>query len=149
MLFLLNGLFLDIGLEELLLLGVGLWVNNVEMEVLFDVGMFFGVEFVVVWYCKIGLEIFVLFWEIWLEELILLFGVFELEVFFFDSEDEWNNKDCIDLVGIFVGIFFELFIIIFFIFFLVIFNGDILFDDVCDVKSGLVVVLLFDICCEL
>lgn len=143
-----NGLFSDIGLEELSLPGAGLWVNNVETEASSDVGTSFGVEFAAAWYCKIGLETSVPFWEIWSEELTLLSGAFEPEVFFFDSEDEWNNKDCIDSAGIPVSISFESSITTSFIFSLVISNGDTLLDDVCDAKSGSAAVLSFDTCRE-
>lgn len=64
--FLFIGLFLGIGLEVVLLLGVGFLVDNVEIRIIFDVGMFFGVDFVVVCFCKFCLGIFVLFRDIWL-----------------------------------------------------------------------------------
>lgn len=141
-----NGLFSDIGLEELSLPGAGLSVDNVKTEALSDVGTSFGVEFA--WYCKIGLETSVPFWDIWSEELTLLSGAFEPEVFFFDSDDEWNNKDFGDSAGMPVGISFESSITTSFISSLVFFNGDTLLDDVCDAETGTAADLSFDTCCE-
>lgn len=143
-----NGLFSDIGLEELSLPRAGLSVDNVETGASSDVGTSFGVEFAAAWYCKIGLETSFPFWDIWSLELTLLSGVFEPEVFFFDSEEEWNNRYCGDSAGMPVGISFESSITTSFISSLVLFNGDTLLDDVCDAETGTAADLAFDTCCE-
>lgn len=143
-----NGLFSDIGLEELSLPRAGLSVDNVETGASSDLGTSFRVEFAAAWYCNIGLETSVPFWDIWSEELTLLSGAFEPEVFFFDSEDEWNNKDCGDLAGMPVGISFESSTTTSFISSLVLFNGDTLLDDVWDAETGTAADLSNDTCCE-
>lgn len=125
-----NGLFLDIGLEELSLPGAGLSVDNVETEASSSAGTSFGVDFVAAWYCAMGLGASVPFWDSWSEELALLSSAFETEVFF-----------------ILVGIAFGSSIATFFVSSLVLSNGDTLTDDVCDSETGSAA-LSFDTCRE-
>lgn len=145
-----NGLFSNMGAEERPLPGVELSVANVKTGASSDAGTSFGVDFAAAWFCKFGLKTSVPFWAILSEELTLLSGAFEPEVFSFDSADEdlSNIKDCCDSAGIPVGISFESSITTSFISSLVLFNGDRLLDDVCDAETGTAADLAFDTCCE-
>lgn len=126
-----NGLFSDIGLEELSLPGAGLSVDNVETGASLNAGTSFGVDFAAAWYCAMGLGTSVPFWDSWSEELALLSSAFEPEVFF-----------------ILVGIAFVSSITTFFVSSLVLSNGDTLIDDVCDAENRSAAALSFDTCCE-
>lgn len=126
-----NGLFSDIGLEELSLPGAGLSVDNVETGAKSNAGTSFGVDFAAAWYCAMGLGTSVQFWDSWSEELALLSSAFEPEVFF-----------------ILVGITFGSSIATFFVSSLVLSNGDTLIDDVCDSETGSAAALSFDTCRE-
>lgn len=139
-----KGLFSDIGSEELLLPGVEMSVPNVKAGAPSDVGTSFGVDFAAAWYCKFDLKTSVSFWEEKSEEPTLLSGAFEPDVFFFDSEDLSNNKDCGDTAGIPVGIVFGSSITTFFVSSLLLSNGDTLLDDVCDAVTGSAADFSFD-----
>lgn len=143
-----NVLFLDIGLEVVPLPGAGLSVDNVETGASSDAGKSLDAMLAAAWFCKICFGTSIPFWEIWSEELTLVSGAFESEVFFFDSEDLPNDKDGGDSAGIPVDIAFGSSITTFFVSSLVLLNGNTLLDDVCDAETGSSADWPFDTCRE-
>lgn len=143
-----NVLFLDIGLEVVPLPGAGLSVDNVETGASSDAGTSLDDMFAAAWFSKICFGTSIPFWDIWSEKLTLLSGAFESEVFFFDSEDLSNDKDCGDSVAIPIGIAFGSSITSFSVSSLVLFNVNTLLDGMFDAETGSAAVWPIDTCRE-